>query len=279
MTPKRKKAWLDVFTYLIMGLGAVIILIPLIWMLSTSLKNDAQIFKFPPAWIPSPVVWDNFVKSMTYESLPFPRFFANSIFVTLVSTFGTLLASSIVAFAFARIRWAGRDMLFAIVIMTMMLPREVIIIPEFIMFKTFGWVDTYLPLIVPAFFGNPFYIFLLRQYMRTITPELDQAARMDGCGTWTVFYRIVLPQCVPALLTVTLFSIQSHWNEFLGPLIYLNTTNKFTMSLGLSMFSGQYGTEWGLLMAASLMAMLPILILFAVAQKYFIQGVVVTGVK
>jgi multiple sugar transport system permease protein len=279
MTPRRKKALLDVITYLIMGLGAIIILIPLVWMLSTSLKDDAQIFKFPPVWIPSPVIWNNFVKSMTYESLPFPRFFANSLFVTLVSTFGTLLASSVVAFAFARIRWAGRDMLFAIVIMTMMLPREVIIIPEFVMFKTFGWVDTYLPLIVPAFFGNPFYIFLLRQYMRTITPELDQAARMDGCGTWTVFYRIVLPQCVPALLTVTLFSIQSHWNEFLGPLIYLNTTNKFTMSLGLSMFSGQYGTEWGLLMAASLMAMLPILILFAVAQKYFIQGVVVTGVK
>lgn len=279
MTRKQSKAVMDVLTYTIIGLGALVILLPLIWMLSTALKENAQIFKFPPELIPSPFNWGNFAQALTYQSLPFPLFYLNSVTVTVLSTMGSLMASSIVAFAFSRIRWAGRDVLFIIVIATMMLPREVIIVPEFILFKTFGWVDTFLPLIVPSFFGNAFYIFLLRQYMRTISPELDQAARMDGCGTWKVFYKIILPQCKPALLTVMLFSIQSHWNEFIGPLIYLNNTENFTVSLGLSMFSGQYGTQWGLLMAASLMAMLPIIILFAVAQRYFIQGVVITGVK
>jgi multiple sugar transport system permease protein len=279
MITKQTKSMEHVLSYVILGLGALLMLIPFFWMLSTALKENAQIFKFPPEWIPSPFKWSNFIQSMSYQSFPFPRFYLNSIVITVLSTMGSLLSSSIVAFAFSRIRWAGRDILFMIVIITMMLPREVILVPEFILFKSFGWVDTFLPFIVPAFFGNPFYIFLLRQYMKTISPELDQAARMDGCGTWTVFYKIVLPQCKPALLTVMLFSIQSHWNEFIGPLIYLNSTENFTVGLGLSLFKGQYGTEWGLLMAASLLAVLPIILLFAAAQRYFIQGVVITGVK
>ncbi|TVY07330.1 carbohydrate ABC transporter permease [Paenibacillus cremeus] len=279
MTSTRARFALDLLTYLVLAAGAVVIMIPLVWMLSTSLKTEAQIFKFPPEWFPDPILWSNYPKSMTGYGLPFVRFFLNSGFVTVLSTVGALLSSSIVAFSFSRLSWKGRDVLFFIVIITMMIPREVIIVPEFIVFKLAGWINTYLPLIVPSFFGHPFYIFILRQYMMGISPEMDQAARIDGCSTWRVYWNIIMPQCRLVILTVIIFSIQAHWNEFLGPLVYLNSTKMFTVSLGLSMFSGQYGTQWGLLMAASLLVMLPILILFAVAQKYFIQGIVITGIK
>jgi ABC-type glycerol-3-phosphate transport system permease component len=270
---------MDIFTYLFLALGAVVIMIPLVWMVSTSLKSNGQLFLFPPEWIPDPFVWSNFSKALTGYGLPFHRFFANSGFVTILSTVGALISSSIVAFSFSRLKWKGRDTLFFIVILTMMIPKEVTIVPEFILFKMLGWIDTFAPLIVPAFFGHPFYIFIMRQYMMGITPEVDQAARIDGCNTWQVFWKIIFPQCTLVILTVTVFSVQSNWNEFLGPLVYLNSMSNFTVSLGLSMFNGQYGTEWALLMAASLLVMLPILILFAVAQKYFIQGIVVNGVK
>lgn len=279
MTSIRARYILDLFTYLLLAAGAVVIMIPLVWMLSTSLKVEAQIFKFPPEWIPDPFMWSNFKKAMTGYGLPFGQFFLNSGFITVVSTVGALFSSSIVAFSFSRLSWKGRDVLFFIVIITMMIPREVIIVPEFIVFKLAGWINTYLPLIVPSFFGHPFYIFILRQYMMGISPEMDQAARIDGCSTWRVYWNIVMPQCLLVILTVIIFSVQAHWNEFLGPLVYLNSMKMFTVSLGLSMFSGQYGTEWGLLMAASLLVMLPILLLFAIAQKYFIQGIVITGIK
>jgi multiple sugar transport system permease protein len=281
MTQSQSRAKLiaDILTYVVLAVGACIIMIPLVWMLSTSLKTEAQIFKFPPEWIPDPVMWSNYKKSMMDYGLPFGRFFLNSALVTTLSTIGALLSSSIVAFAFSRLAWKGRDILFFLVIITMMIPREVVLVPEFILFRTFGWIDTFLPLIVPAFFGHPFYIFIMRQYMMGISPEMDQAARIDGCNTWRVYWNIIMPQCVLVLLTVVIFSIQASWNDFIGPLVYLNSTKNFTVSIGLSMFSGQYGTEWGLLMAASLLVMAPILLLFAVAQKHFIQGIVITGIK
>lgn len=279
MIHPRMRIVLDVLTYVILALGACVILVPLVWMLSTSLKTDAQIFKFPPEWIPDPFMWSNYKSSMVDYGLPFARFFLNSGLITVLSTIGALISSSVVAFAFSRLSWQGRDALFFLVIVTMMIPREVVLVPEFILFKSLGWIDTFLPLIVPAFFGHPFYIFILRQYMMGITPEMDQAARIDGCGTWRVYWNIIMPQCRLVLITVVIFSIQSNWNEFIGPLVYLNSMKNFTVSIGLSMFSGQYGTEWGLLMAASLLVMLPILILFAVAQRHFIQGIVITGIK
>jgi multiple sugar transport system permease protein len=269
----------DSILYLVLGLGAFIIMIPFLWLLSTAFKDKPQIFMFPPKWLPDPFVWSNFVTAFTYADLPFYLFFVNSTTITMLATIGTIFSSSMVAFAFARLRWSGRDTLFFIVIMTMMIPKEVIIVPEFIIFRSIGWVDSFLPLIVPSFFGSAFYIFIIRQYMLTISPEMDQAARIDGCSTWKVYWRIILPQSYMALWTVAIFSIQNHWNDFMGPLIYLDSTRKYTLSLGLSMFSGQYGTEWGLLMAASFFVMLPILCLFILAQKYFIQGIVVTGIK
>jgi len=271
--------WADAATYAVLSIGAACVALPFLWLLSTSLKTRQQIFRFPPEWVPEPFVWENYVVALTYQGLPFARFFANSAFVTVVATIGAVASSALVAFAFSRLGWRGRDALFVVVLVTMIFPKEITIIPEFVLFRSFGWLDTFLPLIAPAYFGQPFFIFLLRQYMLTISPEMDQAAAIDGCGPWRTFRHIVLPQCAPALMTVGIFSIQGHWNDFLGPLVFLNSIEHFTMNLGLSMFSGQYGTEWGYLMAASTLAMLPILVLFAVAQKYYIAGIVVTGVK
>ncbi|GAC1362749.1 MAG: carbohydrate ABC transporter permease [Herpetosiphon sp.] len=279
MTPIQRRLVVHGISYFLLALGAIPMLVPLVWMLSTALKTDIQVFRFPPIWIPQPVVWNNFVQALARPSLPFLRFLANSTFITCLATLGTLCSSSVVAFALSRIHWRGRNTLFFVVVVTMLLPREVTIVPQFILYRMFHWIDTFLPLIVPSFFATPFYVFILRQYMMTLETEIDQAARIDGCNTWMVFQYIVLPQCVPALLTVTLLSLQAHWNEFMGPLVFLSSTNKFTATLGLSLFNGQYSTDWNHLMAASLIVMLPVLVLFAVAQKYFVQGIVTTGIK
>ncbi|MDB5085045.1 MAG: sugar transporter ATP-binding protein [Bacilli bacterium] len=279
MNQRQVRFLMDLLSYLVLTTGAVVILIPWVWMLSTALKDNNQVFQIPPVWIPHPFVWNNFWDSMTQPGLPFGLFLSNSVIITVAATVGSLLSSSIVAFAFSRINWTGRNVLFFIVLATMMIPSEITIVPRFIMFKMLGWNDTFLPLIVPAFLGSPFYIFILRQFMLTISMEYDLAAKLDGCNTWSILWKIILPQCVPVFMTVSIFSIQAHWNDFMSPLIYLSSTSNFTATLGLSMFNGEYSTNWTLLMAASIIVMLPILILFAAAQKYFIQGIVTTGLK
>lgn len=273
------KILLDTATYTLLSIGAIIVMIPIAWLISTALKDIQQIFRQPPELIPNPVRWQNFLESMTHSGLPFARFFLNSLIVTLVSTVGAVFSSFIVAFSFARLHWIGRKTLFFIVVMTMVIPVEVIIVPQFIIYKKLGWVDTFAPLIVPAFFGGAFFIFILRQYMMTIPKEMDEAAKIDGCNTWGILWKIIFPQSIPAALAIAIYSIQGHWNSFLEPLIYLSSTKRFTVTLGLSMFNGQYSTEWGLLMAASIIVVFPILLMFIFAQKYFIQGVVISGVK
>lgn len=206
-------------------------------------------------------------------------YFSNTIFIVVLCLLGELIVSSVVAYAFSRLRWRGRDALFIVVLATMMLPRQVTLIPDFLIFRFFGMYDTYWPLVIPSWFGNPFYIFLIRQYFMTISRELDEAALLDGCSKFGVFWRITLPLSVPVLAAVAIFSFQYHWNDFFRPLIFLSDTEKATLALGLRYFQGTYGTEWNSLMAASLVVMLPLIIVFFFAQRIFIQGVVFTGYK
>ena len=259
---------------------AIILLLPLAWMISTSLKDASGVFAFPPQWIPRPPRWENYVTAMTV--LPFGRFFYNTSVITFGAMAGQLLSCSLVAYAFARLRWSGRYWLFLVVLSTMMLPNQVTLIPTFLIFRYLGWLDTFLPMIVPAFFGGgPFLIFLMRQFFMTISTELDDAARIDGASSFGIYWRIILPLAKPVMIAAGIFSFQSHWNDFIRPLVYLQSREKFTLSLALHAFNSDYGrgTDWHLLMAASLVVMLPVILLFFVAQRYFIQGIVFSGVK
>lgn len=263
--------------YLILGAGSIVILMPLAWMISTSLKPLSHVFRFPPEFIPQRIVWSNYPDALT--QLPFDIYFGNTIFIVFWTVLGEVIVSSIVAYAFSRLRWKGRNALFIVVLATMMLPRQVTLIPDFLIFKHLGTIDTFWPLILPSWFGNPFYIFLLRQYFLTHSRELDQAAVIDGCSRFGVFWRITMPMSKPVLAAVAIFSFQYHWNDFFRPLIFLFSEENYTLALGLRFFQGTYGTEWNSLMAVSLVVMLPLIIVFFFTQKIFIQGVVFTGYK
>jgi ABC-type glycerol-3-phosphate transport system permease component len=259
--------------------GAVIVMIPLAWMLSTSLKVPTQVNKFPPIWIPNPVVWSNYISAVTIFPVPFYVFVRNSLFMSLSITVGTVMSNAIVAFAFARLHFRGSRVLFLIVLSTMMLPGQVTMIPLFIMFSKLGWVNTYNPLIIPSFFGSAYFIFLMRQFYATIPREMDDAARIDGCGILGTFFRIILPMSKAAVGITAIFAFSWSWNEFLGPLIYLSKMETFPLALALSYLRGTYRVLWSELMVVSFIAMLPPLILFFVAQRSYIQGIVITGVK
>ena len=247
-------------------------------MLSTSLKMPGTEFIFPPNLIPRPVVWSNYIDAVTRPGHPFFLYARNSVVITLTATFGTVLTSSFVAFGFARIRFRGRDFWFIVLLSTLMLPDVVRLIPSFILFRILGWIDTLLPLIVPFWFGvNAFYVFLIRQYFRTIPLELDEAALMDGATYVRIYWQVVLPISGPVLGAVTIFSVLSHWNDFLGPLIYTNSVDLRTLALGLRFFMSRTGTDWNQLMAASILMLAPILALFFSMQRYFIRGIHMTG--
>lgn len=272
----KKQMW-RIVAYTALILGSIISLIPFLWMLGTSFKDPANVFVDPPQIWPHPWLWSNY--GQAFSKLPFALYTFNTVRITALSMFGQMLSCSIVAFGFARMRFPGRNFLFVLLLSTMMLPAQVTMIPVFKIFSTIGWYDTILPLTVPSFFGSAFFIFLLRQYYMTVPHEMDEAARIDGASTFQVFYKVLLPQIKPALATLAIFSFMNNWNDFLGPLIYLSSPAKRTLALGLYAFQGQYSTDWNYLMAASAVVMLPLLILFFVGQKYFIQGVVISGVK
>lgn len=257
-------------------LGALFFL-PFYWLVLTSLKSDAEVFKMPPVWVPEKLLWENFGRSVTY--IPFFLYLKNTLVICGLSVAGTVLSSSLVAYSFSRIQWPGRDALFGVLLATMMLPGQVTLIPVFAIFRALGWIDTIKPLVVPHFLGTAFYIFMLRQFFLTIPLELSDAARIDGCSEWGIYQRVILPLARPALATVGLFTFINAWNDFLGPLIYLNDERKATLSLGLQQFVSQHGAEWSLLMAASTLMTLPIILLFFFAQRTFIQGIALTGVK
>jgi ABC-type glycerol-3-phosphate transport system permease component len=261
--------------YLLLILGALFIFVPLAWTLSTSLKTEAQTLAYPPTWIPNPIQWRNYPDALTAR--PFDRYYMNTFIITILSVIGQVLSSALVAYGFARFRFPGRNVLFMLVLSTLMIPFHLLIIPRFILFKYLGWLDTLLPLIVPNFFGGAFSIFLLRQYFQTIPLELDEAAKIDGASPWQIFWQILLPLAKPALGAVAVFEFMSSWQDFMGPLIYLSSDRNYTVSVGLAAFRNDYFTAWHLYMAAAAVAMVVPLIVFFLAQRYFISGVALTG--
>jgi ABC-type glycerol-3-phosphate transport system permease component len=268
----------DIVLYPITIVGAAVMLIPLLWLLSSSLKSTALIFIYPPQWIPNPVRFENY--SDVFRVITFGQFTVNTVIVTAAALIGQLLTASLVAFGFARLRFPGRDILFLVLLGTIMIPYHITLIPTFVLFRMLGWLDTWLPLIVPYWFGGgAFFIFLLRQFFMRLPLELDDAAYIDGATIFGVYWRIILPQAKPALGVVAVFSFLNHWNDFFGPLIYLNSVEKYTLAIGINLFRSFQTTEWNLLMAASVMISLPCILLYALAQRFFIQGVVFTGLK
>ena len=266
------------FVYLALVAGAVVILAPFVWMLSTALKVPGTEFIYPPQLFTRPLRWNNF--SEGWGALPFTRWFFNTSAITMLSVTGAVISSSLVAYGFARLEFPGRTILFVILLSTMMLPFHVRLIPMFITFRYLGWIDTYLPLVVPFFFGGvPFFIFLVRQFFLTIPLEMEDAAAIDGAGVFTTFLRIILPLSRPVLGVVGVFAFIRVWNDFLEPLIYIHSMDKMTLSLGLRFFQAQDFTDWTRLMAVSIVVLVPSLVLFFVAQKYYIHGVVTTGIK
>jgi multiple sugar transport system permease protein len=264
---------------------SLLFVLPMLWMLSTALKPIQETLSTPPKWLPSRFEWVNFPAAVLYGRnelgyIPFLVYARNTIVVTILSVIGAVASNSIVAYSFARLRWPGRDLFFAVTLATMMIPFPVLMVPTFALFKWLGWVGTFRPLWVPTFFASAFSIFLLRQFFRTIPMELSEAAKIDGCSEFRIFLDVVAPLARPALMVVALFQFMGAWNDFLGPLIYLVDQNTFTLSLGLQAYQTQHGgTPWNLLMAATLMVIAPVIIVFFFAQKVFIQGIATSGIK
>lgn len=272
-----RRAWRHALIYLLLIVGALFFLLPFAWMVSTSLKADHQVFSIPPEWIPAPVMWSNYVRLMT--EIPFLRYLGNTVFVTVLSVTFYVASSAVVAYGFAKIRFPGRDLLFYCLLATMVLPPQVTLIPQFVMFQKLGWVGTFLPLIVPALTGSAFAVFLLRQFYTAIPGNISDSARIDGANEWQIFTRIVLPLSRPALATASLFIFIWTWTDFLNPLIYLTDDRLYTLAIGLQQLSSTRAAAWPLLMAGSLLMSLPIVVLFFFAQKTFIEGVSTGAVK
>ena len=251
--------------------------LPWLWLLSSSLKTLDQIFIQPPQWIPKPIDWSNFSKAITY--IPFFQYMANTLVICAFVVVGRVISCSLVAYGFSRIRWPGRDFVFVLVLATMMLPFQVSMIPLYVIFSRVHLVNTIVPLVLPAFFGDAFFIFLLRQFFLSIPHELQEAAIIDGANHFDIYWRVILPLARPALITLVIFSFLWTYTDFQGPLIYLTSPQKWTLSLGLRGYFSVHGAQWSLLMAASLLFTLPGLILFFFAQRSFIEGIVTTGLK
>ena len=256
---------------------SAIFLIPFFWLVSTSLKEQGQVFAYPPVWIPDPIMWSNYAEAL--HRAPLLLWLRNTAFITAMTIIGNVVTSSIVAFGFARLRFPGRNVLFVLLLSTMMLPDIVMLIPRFIMFRTISWTDSFLPLIVPAFFGGGAYnVFLVRQFYLTIPTDFDEAARLDGASNWAIWRRILVPLSAPVLIAVAIFSFVFHWNDFMNPLIYLFSEDKKTLALGLRAFINPMDASWQISMAASMFLVIPILLIFFFGQRFFIRGVVMTGI-
>jgi multiple sugar transport system permease protein len=256
---------------------SVIFMVPFFWMVSGSLKTGPDLNAFPVIWFPSTLTLENYIAGL--QVFPFGRYLLNTLIVCVFSMIGAVLSSSFVAYGLSRIEWRWRTPLFVILLSTLMVPFYVTMVPLFTMFRAMGWTNTYLPLIVPQFFGVPFFIFLLRQFFLSIPKEMSESARLDGANELMIYWRIILPLAKPALAAVALFQFLASWNDLLGPLIYLSDADSYTLSLGLTFFRGEYATQFGPLMAASTVVVIPVIIVFFFAQRTFIQGITLTGVK
>jgi ABC-type glycerol-3-phosphate transport system permease component len=277
-TKKRiRQIFYAVFWYVVLTVFGIALALPLVWLISTSLKTGAQTFIMPPKWIPEPIVWENYPEA--FRAVPFHRYFWNTLQIVVFATLGTLVTASMAAFAFARLRFPLREPLFLLVLSTIMLPGIVTLIPTFIVFRYLKWINTLLPLTVPFWLGGgAFNVFLFRQFFMTIPYELDEAARIDGASNYRIYLSIILPLSQPVLATVAVFSFIHHWNDFFLPLVYLQNPDKWTMAIGLLGFKDLYSTSWNLMMAASTAMIIPLLVLFFFAQRYFISGIQMSGI-
>jgi len=270
---------MDWLSYFVLTVGSLLFLLPLFWMVSTSLKTSADTLRYPPVWFPVPLQWENY--GTLFARFPYWQFLVNSLIVTSSVIVGTLLSCSLAAYGFARLRMPGKDLIFLVLLSTLMLPGVVLIIPQFVLFHRFGWINSFRPLIIPAFFGNVFYIFLLRQFFMTIPRELEEAARMDGASYLRIWAQIMTPLALPALIAVALYSFVGSWNDFFSPLLYLSDPEQYTVAVALNFLAGGVRSrpEHHLLMAAATLATIPCLLVFLAAQRWFMQGTVITGVK
>ncbi len=267
--------WLTISALILI---AIIMLLPFLWLVTSSLKPQIQIFQYPPQWIPDPIKWENYVNALTIK--PFHLYFMNTMTIVVLNIIAVVGSASFCAYGFARLRFPGRDFWFAIVMATLFLPYAIMIVPQFIIFSRLGWIDTFLPLTVPQFFGGgAFNIFLLRQFFRTIPEDLADAARIDGSSEFGIYWRIMLPLAKPALVTVAIFTFLGAWNDLLGPIIYLRSPSNFTIAAGLASFRSSQDISWDLQLAASTAMIIPVVLLFFFAQRYFIKGVVMSGLK
>lgn len=264
--------------YLLCLLGSALMLFPLVWLVRSSVMDLGQIFIFPPEWIPRPWRLQNYPEALT--TIPFLLYFRNTMTILIPSVLGTVVTSALAAYGFSRLRWPGRDVVFNILLTTLMLPYAVTLIPTFLLWARLDLINSFWPLIIPHWFGGGiFSIFLLRQFFNTLPKELDEAALIDGANPLQILWNIIVPLSRPALIAVGIFAALASWNDFLGPLIYLNDSRKFTLALGLAEFTGLYSSQWHLLMAASTVVILPVIVLFFFAQRYFIEGIALTGSK
>lgn len=270
-----------ILLYFLVVVVVVVFSLPFVWVLRSSVMTTAELFQFPPQWVPHPFSWKNYQDALTV--VPFGRYFLNSTLVTLTTILGSVLISSLAAFSFSHLRWRGRNVLFMVLLSSLMMPYIVTLIPSFIMWRYLGGIDTFLPLVLPSWFGTgvggAFNIFLLRQFFLTIPSELDEAAYMDGASPLAVYWYVMLPLSVPGLLVVTIITFGWAWNDLLAPLVYLISPSRFTLAIGLTEFATAYSIQWNLLMAASAVVILPVLVVYVVFQRYFIQGIALTGLK
>jgi multiple sugar transport system permease protein len=266
--------WKNWLLHAALWVGSFFMLMPFVWMVSTSLKDPSEIFTYPPLWIPSRFVWANYLETM--RAMPFGRFYMNSLIVAVSVTIIQILTSSLAAFAFARLRFKGRNSLFLLYLATLMIPFQVTMIPNFILVRYLGWYDSYQALIIPPAF-SAFSVFLLRQYFLGMPLELDEAARMDGANSFRIWWQIIMPLSGPVLAALTIFVFLGSWNDFLWPLVVTVSLNMRTIPVGLSAFQGQYNTQWHLLMAGSVIALLPVLLIYILAQKRFVEGITLSG--
>lgn len=264
--------------YIVLCAISVVFLLPWAWAVSTSLKPPQDLLKQPPNWIPSHIQWSNY--SQVFRQVPFLRYIANTAFITVFSVIGAAASSAVVGYAFGCLRWRGRNILFVVLMATMILPTFVTFIPLYVIYARIGWLNTYLPLIVPAFLGNAFYIFLMRQFFARLPHEIFDSARVDGAGDWLIFLRVAVPLVKPGLIVVVLLQFIASWNDYFGPLVFLNDNSKYTIALGIAFLQGNYGiSNFAMVMAAAIISIVPIVILFFSAQKRFTEGVAMTGMK
>ena len=266
-----------VVLHIVLILGACMMALPFVWMVLSSLKDLSQVFVVPPKWIPDPFIWSNYKDSLT--ALPFGRAYFNSFYINIIVVVSQLVTCSMAAYAFAKITFPFREPLFVLFLATMMVPGQVTIIPLYLIMKNIGWLDTHLAIIVPSALLHAFGVFLLRQFFRGIPKEMEEAAIVDGANRWTIYARIMIPLIKPALSALGIFTFLGMWNNFFNPLIFLSSTDKFTVPMMLNLYRGMYATDWTLMMAGASIALVPVLIVYIIGQKYIIEGVTLSGIK